>query len=151
LALHDVDDVAGFVGAIVSRSGLDLSWSDREDLEQTLQIVAWEISLKFEPGRTVTFSTFAGTILRRRVIDWQRARNGRTVWKFKTHTYIRERPQFVPFDDSARDRLEQSQPEGAGDRTDSGDFGLPGLFEGGDRQPARDLALLGLETDRRAA
>jgi hypothetical protein len=29
LALYDIADTAGFVGAIVNRSGLTLSWSDR--------------------------------------------------------------------------------------------------------------------------
>lgn len=30
-------------------------------------------------------------------------RDGRTIWKFKTHTYVRPRPSFVPLDD--RDEL----------------------------------------------
>jgi DNA-directed RNA polymerase specialized sigma24 family protein len=144
LALWDIDDTQRFVGAIVSRSGLELSWSDREDLEQTLQIVAWEISLKFKPGG-VTFSTYASTILKRRVVDWQRSKLGRTKWQFRGRVHIRELPSIVPFDDSARDRLDQSFAERTGDCADDGELGLSELFDLGDRQRSRDLELLGLE------
>jgi hypothetical protein len=104
LALHDIDNVAGFVGATVSRSGLDLSWSDREDLEQTLQIVAWELSLKYQPGG-ISFSTYADRTLRFRITDWQRSGSGgRTRWVFRNEDgsrRIHERtlPQFVPLDE----------------------------------------------------
>jgi hypothetical protein len=151
LALHDVDDAERFVGAVVNRSGLELSWADREDLQQFLLTTAWEISLAYEPeGSSVTFSSFCGTILRRRVVDWQRARHGRTVWKFKDRIYERPRIELVAFDDSARDRLERTQPEGVGDRAIGGDLSDAGLLECGDRQRARDYALLGLEPDGRA-
>jgi DNA-directed RNA polymerase specialized sigma24 family protein len=157
LQLHDVDDTQRFVATIVNGSGLELSWSDRQDLEQSLLVVAWEISLSYEPGRIRKgFSTWAGIILRRRIVDWQRAKLGRTKWQFRNpdgsiRTYERERPQLVPFDDSARDRLEQNQPEGAGDSAAGGDLSLAGLDSEGDRQRARDLELLGLEPPRGAA
>jgi DNA-directed RNA polymerase specialized sigma24 family protein len=151
LQLHDVDDTQRFVSAIVSRSGLALSWSDREDLEQSLLVVAWEISLTYEPGRIHKgFSTWAGIILRRRITDWQRSNLGRTKWRFRNpdgsiRTYERERPQLVPFDDSALDRLEQSLAERDGDREAGGDLSFAGLDSEGDWQRARDLELLGLE------
>jgi DNA-directed RNA polymerase specialized sigma24 family protein len=153
LSLHDIDDGVAFVAAITNRSGLELSWADREDLQQFLLTTAWEISLTFEPGRSgVTFSSFAGTILRRRVVDWRRkSAGGRTKWTFKTHTYERQLPSFVPFDDSAVDRLERTQPEGGGDREVGSDLGDGGLVVSGDRQRARDFELLGLEPDGRAA
>ena len=153
LTLHDVDDAERFVGAIVGRSGLELSWDAREDLQQFLLTTAWEISLTFEPERSsVTFSTYCGTILRRRVVDWRRkSAGGRTKWTFKTHTYERQLPSFVPFDDSAVDRLERAQPAGAGDREAGDDLGLAGVLDFGDRQRARDFELLGLEPDGRAA
>jgi DNA-directed RNA polymerase specialized sigma24 family protein len=144
LVLHDVDDTAAFVGAIVNRSGLDLSWSDREDLEQTLTIVAWEISLKFSPGG-VTFSTYAGTILRRRMVDWQRAKDGRTVWKFKTHTHIRELPQFVPLnDDDGEPIAELGSPQRRGSLGDAERRladGLRSLEARARRPPGRNNAL----------
>jgi hypothetical protein len=156
LALWDIDDTAAFVAAVVKRSGLELSWSDREELEQTLQIVAWQLSLKYQPGG-ITFSTYAGRTLRFRITDWQRSGSGgRTIWKFRNpdgslRIHERQLPRFVPLDDADSDRLEQSLAAGAGDREDGGDFGERGLDDGGDRQRLRDLALLGLEPDRRAA
>jgi DNA-directed RNA polymerase specialized sigma24 family protein len=151
--LFDIADTAGFVGAIVNRSGLALSWSDREDLEQYLLVTAWEISLTFEPGKgSVGFSTYAGNILRRRTHDWVRQRNGRTVWKFsggRVHT--RERPQLVPFDNAVRDRMDQSFAEGDGDREADWDSPLGRLLRERDREATRDLYEMGLEPPRRAA
>jgi hypothetical protein len=80
------------------------SWSEREDLEAYLVSTLWEISLTYEPGRILKrFSTWAGIVLRRRVVDWQRAKLGRTKWQFRNadgslRVHKRERPQFVPFD-----------------------------------------------------
>ena len=153
LALYDIADTVGFVGAIVNRSGLELSWSDREDLEQYLLATAWEISLTFDPGKgSVGFSTYAGNLLRRRTHDWVRQRNGRTVWRFsggRIHT--RERPQLVPFDDSVRHRLDESLAERDGDREAARDEGLGRLFAERDRARIRDEFAMGLEPPRRAA
>jgi hypothetical protein len=153
LALYDIADTAGFVGAIVNRSGLALSWSDREDLEQYLLATAWEISLTFEPRQgSVGFSTYAGNILRRRTHDWVRQRNGRTIWRFSDgRVHTRERPQLVPFDDSVRDRLDESLSERDGDREAARDEGLGRLFAERDRARIRDEYEMGLEPPRRAA
>jgi DNA-directed RNA polymerase specialized sigma24 family protein len=156
LALHDIDDAAAFVAALVNRSGLSPSWSDREDLAQSLLIVAWELSLRYHPGG-ISFSTFAGRTLRLRIVDWQRSgAGGRTTWKFRNadgslRVHERQLPQLVPLDDSARDRLEQSLATRNGDREDGGDLGLGGLDGGGDRQRALDYETLGLDPPRRAA
>jgi len=148
LALYDIADTAGFVGTIVNRSGLALSWSDREDLEQYLLATVWEISLTFEPGRgSVGFSTYAGNILRRRTHDWVRQKNGRTVWRFGDgRVYERPRREFVSFDDDAeRGRLVNTLAERSGDRASDRDEAMRGLLEARDRHRARDLELLGYE------
>ncbi len=154
LALYDIADTAGFVGTIVNRSGLALSWSDREDLEQYLLATAWEISLTFEPGRgSVGFSTYAGNILRRRTHDWVRQKNGRTVWRFGDgRVYERPRREFVSFDDDAeRGRLVDTLAEGNGDRAADRDEGLGRLYATRDRERTRDFYEMGLDPPRRAA
>jgi DNA-directed RNA polymerase specialized sigma24 family protein len=78
LALWNVDDAQRFVCAIVSRSGLALSWSEREDLEQYLLVECWRLSLRYQPGGPKDFDGWASRILRVRVVDWTRQRNGRT-------------------------------------------------------------------------
>jgi hypothetical protein len=50
LSLWDVDDAVAFTAAIANRSGLNLSWSDREDLEQYLLVEIWRLSLRYERG-----------------------------------------------------------------------------------------------------
>jgi hypothetical protein len=153
LALYDIADTAGFVGAIVNRSGLALSWSDREDLEQYLLSTAWEISLTFEPGRgSVGFSTYAGNILRRRTHDWVRQKNGRTIWRFGDgRVHERPRPQLLSFDDDAeRDRLVDTLGTGTGDSETDRDEDLGRLYATRDRARTRDLYEMGLEPPRRA-
>jgi hypothetical protein len=72
------------------------------------------------------FGCFATLTLRRRLVDWQRSKFGRTKWQFKDRVYERPRVELVPFDDSARRRLEQSQPEGDGDREVGGELASQG-------------------------
>jgi DNA-directed RNA polymerase specialized sigma24 family protein len=113
LELHDVDNAEGFVSAIVGRSGLSLSWDDREDLKQFLLIEAWELSLRYHPGVVRKgFSTWAGIILRRRVVDWQRKRLGRTIWRFKGRVHTRPQVKLVSLndDDSDLDSLGAAVP-----------------------------------------
>jgi DNA-directed RNA polymerase specialized sigma24 family protein len=145
LALHDVDDTAAFVGAIVNRSQLELSFHDREDLGQFLVIECWLLSEQFEPGRGISFSTYAGTTLRRRVIDWQRAKVGRTVWKFKDRTHTRELPQFVPLDaDDGEPFAELGSPQRRGSLDDAERRladGLRSLEARARRPPGRNHAL----------
>ena len=72
LRLHDVDDAEAFCTAIVTRSGLSLSWSDREDLEQFLVVQMWELSLRYDrgdPQYPPRFAAYATNILRKRVVD----------------------------------------------------------------------------------
>lgn len=153
LALYDIADTAGFVGAIVSRSGLALSWSDREDLEQFLLTTAWEISLSFDPSRgSVGFSTYAGHILRRRTHDWLRQQNGRTIWRFGDgRVYERPRRELVSLDDdSERNRLVDTLAEGNGNSEADRDSDLGRLYAERDSARIRDELEMGLEPPRRA-
>jgi hypothetical protein len=60
LPLHDIDNAQGFIRALVGRSGLNLRWDEREDLEQHLLVLLWELSLRFESGG-ISFATWVGT------------------------------------------------------------------------------------------
>jgi hypothetical protein len=78
--LFDVDDIEAFTAGIVRRSGLDLSNTEHEELHVFLIEEAWILSLRYHAGG-VTFSSFAGTTLRLRCIDWVRRHRGRTRWR----------------------------------------------------------------------
>lgn len=105
-SLLEIDDVEAFTGRIVQRSGLRLSVQDQEELHTYLIESAWELSFKHNPERG-PFRSWLGYALRRRVVDWQRSRFGRTRWKFAGRVYERERPQLVSLDgvDADRDRM----------------------------------------------
>jgi hypothetical protein len=145
LSLHDVDDGVAFVAAITNRTGLELSWSEREDLEAYLVSTLWEISLVYEPGRIRKgFSTWAGIVLRRRVVDWQRAKGGRTKWQFKDRVYERQLPSFVSIDDQFdSDLLGSALGTDGGDDEANRDAPGGGLLGDRDRSRARDLETLG--------
>jgi DNA-directed RNA polymerase specialized sigma24 family protein len=144
LVLWNVADAQRFVCAIVSRSGLALSWSDREELEQFLLVECWRLSLKYEPGGPKDFDGWAARILRVRVVDWQRQRNGRTKWVFANHAYERQRPELVSLD-AERDSLGAALGTVGGDSAAVWDEACRGLFAERDRERVRDLDRLGLE------
>jgi hypothetical protein len=110
-ALHDIEDVEGFTASIVQRVRFRLSPHEREELHVYLIETAWEISRNFRPGG-ITFSSYAGTTLRLRCVDWHRSRFGRQRWAFQARVYERPRVELVSLDadDSERDRLEASLP-----------------------------------------
>jgi len=149
LALWNVDNAERFCWAIVSRSRLELDFHDAEDLHQYLLVECWRLSLRYQPGGP-DFDGWASRILRMRVVDWTRQRNGRTTWQFANRTYERRRPQLVSFD-SERDRLDSALGTGTGDPAAGRDSDLGRLVSTGDRQRARDLRTLGLKPPRRAA
>jgi DNA-directed RNA polymerase specialized sigma24 family protein len=145
LQLHDVRDAEAFANAIANRSQLELGPDDDEDLRQFLLVELWHLSVRYEPSRNRAFSTYAVAILKRRTVDWQRQRHGRTVWKFKDRTYIRRPVELVSLDDGVdHGLLGGAVGAGAGDPADSGDLGLAGVLRDGDRTRARDLEILGL-------
>jgi DNA-directed RNA polymerase specialized sigma24 family protein len=144
-ALHDVDDVEALLVKAVSRSrfAASLRADDHDDLITWLFEVAWKLSGSFDPNRG-SFSNFLYCAAQRRAIDWQRSRY-RTKWQFAGgRTYERLRPTLVPFDA----RVDDALGSGAGDPANSGDLGLAGVFDGGDRQRIRDLETLGLRSPR---
>jgi hypothetical protein len=98
LALHDIRDVEAFVTAIVKRADLQLLTEETEDLNAYLIATTWELSLKYHAGR-ISFSTWAQHTLRKRIIDWQRQKYGRSTWQFKDSTHYRKRPTIVSIDE----------------------------------------------------
>lgn len=137
LELHDVRDAHALAAWVIARSGLVLSYHDREDLEAYLVETAWELSRDFDPINP-SFSTYATRILRRRVVDWQRARGGRRVWKFKNRTYERPRVELVSLDE--RDSLAETLAENSGDASADRDADRRWLLAERDRCRGRDLA-----------
>ena len=146
LTLYDVDDAFGLANGIVNRSGLHLSWHDREELVAYLAETAWILSLSYD-SRRGPFSTFASIRLRQRTTDWMRQRRGRTVWKFKDRTYIRPRVDLVSLNGDG-DSLAESLAAIDRDLEDGGGPACSGLLADRDRTRARDLALLDLEPPR---
>lgn len=152
-SLLGIQDVEAFTGQIVERSGLRLSVEDREELHVYLIEECWQLSTRFQPGR-ISFSSYAGTNLRLRVVDWQRQRFGRTRWTFKNgREHIRERPKLVSLDadDSLRDRLDESLAARSGDPAADSPTDLEWLLESGDRHAARDIAEMGLGPPHRTS
>jgi hypothetical protein len=148
--MWDIDDAEKFCSAIVGRSGLQLSFHDREDLAQWLLGECWQLSLCYDTGDPKfppCFSNYATIILRRRVVDWQPKRLGRTVWKFRDHVHERPRPQLLSLDD----RVESDLGEGPGDPEVDRSPDLARILGKGSRPSARDYLDLGLKPPRRAA
>jgi hypothetical protein len=85
-SLLGIADVEAFTGRIVERSGLRLSAQDREELHVWLIEECWSLSTCYRPGR-LAFAAFADGRFRLRVVDWQRARWGRTRWTFSGREY----------------------------------------------------------------
>jgi hypothetical protein len=154
LRLHDVD-AERLVRGIVTRSGLELNYYEREDLEQFLLIECWKLSLRYESGRIDKgFGAYATVALKRRVVDWQRKRWGRTKWSFSGgRVYVRPRPELISFDadNSVSDRLDAVESTRAGDSAPGGDEDWRRLLAERDRNRIRDFDILGLEPPQRAA
>jgi hypothetical protein len=140
LQLHDVRDVERLAQSVLTRAGLSLSYHDNEDALAFLVEEAWLASTRYEPAQGVRFSTYCTTVLQRRVVDWQRKRFGRTVWKIRGREYRRERPAIVSLDAGLLD----AQRTGAGDPADGGGADLSRLLAGGSSTRTRDLETLNL-------
>jgi hypothetical protein len=151
LALHGIDDVEAFTAGIVQHSHFELSFHDRQELHAHLISECWRLSLVYRPGIIRGgFSLWAGTTLRKRLIDWERQRFGRTKWQFSDRTYERPRTEIVSLDDPQRSQLVNALGTRTGDLEASWDETLRGLYAGRDRARARDLKTLGLRPRRRA-
>jgi RNA polymerase sigma factor (sigma-70 family) len=144
LALFDVDDVSKLVGFVIARSGLELSYHDREDLGQELTIHAWQIAETFDPERG-SFSNYLFRTASLRIVDWQRKRAGRTIWKFMHKTYVRPRVELVSLDNELDSHsLGGALTEDDGNAAAVWDAAGRGLLEERDRERVRDEHHLGL-------
>ena len=143
LALWNVDDASAFCWAIVKRTGLGLDHYDAEDLHQYLFVELWRLSLRFQPGGP-DFDGWAARILKLRVTDWTRQRNGRTRWAFKGHVHERTRPKFVSLDSGLGD----AEPSRSGDPEDDCASDLQRVLRSGSSTRARDYAALGIRPPR---
>jgi hypothetical protein len=118
-SLLGITDVERFCGRVVKQSRLRLSAQDEEEFHTHLIESAWELSLKHDPARGA-FSVWVGYALRRRAVDWQRTKFGRTRWKFAGRIHERPRTQVVSLDDSGHDRLDAALRRSSVDRDESG-------------------------------
>jgi DNA-directed RNA polymerase specialized sigma24 family protein len=143
LALHDVDDTAAFIAALVQRSGIVLDYHDREDLQQHLLVFAWSLAEKYDSDRG-TFSNYLYRCASLQVLQWQRKRFGRTVWRFKNRVHVRKLPELVSYD-AERDSLGEAFGTIGGDPETVWDEAGGGLYEDRDRERVRDLDRLGLK------
>jgi hypothetical protein len=134
-SLLDIRDVESFTGRIVERTSGRLSVEDREELHVYLIAECWELSTRFQPGR-ISFSSYAGTNLRLRVVDWTRGRFGRTRWVFKDRVYERPRVEIVSLDadDPELGRLDESL---AASSMDSDALGFASVMRDLDRRSSR--------------
>lgn len=109
LELHDIDNVERFcadiahkrhekIRAAFAQAGRNYGTHAQEDFLAYLIDACWQLSLTYRPGG-IRFSTYAGHHLRHHVVEnFLRTELGRTVWKFKTHTYERPRPIIESLD-----------------------------------------------------
>jgi hypothetical protein len=139
--LHDIEDGERLAAWVIRRSGLTLSHEDHDDAQRHLLVEAWKLSLEFNPACDRPFVTFATALLGRRLVDWQRGRFGRTVWKFRDRVHERPRTQFAPFDDAIRDRTDAALAMRSGDSEADRLEAERWLHEERDRHRTRDLEL----------
>jgi hypothetical protein len=153
LPLHDVRDTEQLCWAVVARSRLNLPQDQRESLCSYLIETAWELSLRYEPGRRSTnnFAGWATVQLRLRVIDWIRKEYGRTKWHSKGQAYERKNPEFLSFDADSSDRNQLDAAIGTwdGNLEASWDPTLERLDAGRSSARSGDLRTLGIRTRRR--
>jgi DNA-directed RNA polymerase specialized sigma24 family protein len=126
-SLHDVPDVEGLVSQIICKSGLELSYHEREDLEQELIIECWALSKRYDPAGIRSFGIYARRILALRTVDWVRRYRGRTRWKFAGGDYNRDRVQLL----SLGDPLAESYAERTVDSAADSNADLHGLLGAG--------------------
>ena len=159
LVIHgvDVEEVCAQVEQRFLRSsGATLSLHDREDLRAYLIEQAWAIAERFEPARdkrgVAGFYTFAARLLDGRLVDWVRVRAGDGRYP-KLLEAKRNVSQPLSLDapigdgnvldgDNRPELLGAVIPDGQGDPAEGRGPLCDGLLGGGDRNFARDLALV---------
>jgi hypothetical protein len=148
LRLHDIEDTEQLVGHVIARSGLTLRPQQRDELATYLIEECWRLSLRYEQGRgsTTTFSGWATTNLRLRVVDWIRQ-------EFGSSRVVHKRPQLVSLDadDPGGNRLDESLGSSAGDPAADHSADLERVLGEGGSPRARDYLALGLRPPGRVA
>lgn len=111
LDLGNLTDVEAVCSAIVRRqlsSGAGyLEPADREDAIAYLIGETWALWLRFDAERGATFRTYASPILQRRIVDWYRAKLGRSS--------NAPRPRMVSTSELENAELERALRDRAGD------------------------------------
>jgi hypothetical protein len=148
-SLLDVDDVEALAWKMLGTNGqvAGLQPHQRDDLCTHVITTIWEASLRFDPDRNVSFSTYAYVIGQRSIVSWFRSTSngfGRTRWKFGDgRIHERARPELLSLD-AERDSLGAALGTIGGDSAAVWDEACRGLFAERDRERVRDLDLLGL-------
>lgn len=115
-SLLDVDDVEALAWRVLATSGqvTGLQPHQRDDLCTHVITTIWEASLRFDPNRNVSFSTYAYVIGQRSIVSWFRSTSngfGRTRWKFGDgRIHERARPEFVSLDTTNIDPVGALEP-----------------------------------------
>jgi len=91
LALHDIRDVEAFTLNTIHKAKVQLQPQELEDLHTYLIEETWLLARRYQPGG-ITFSTWAGHTLPKRIIDWKRKQYGRT----HNGTHKQVRPTLIP-------------------------------------------------------
>lgn len=109
IALHDIEDVEGFVNATLNASGIDFQAWEREDLVAEGLVILFELASKFEPHRpgyqqAGRFSGYAAAFLPKKLGDaWHR---GRPEHRYVTGEDGKRRWQFFNAHASLEDQYE---------------------------------------------
>jgi len=98
LQLHDIRDTERLCRRVLDnhlrKTKATLNHHDTEDAISYLVETAWELSTRYDPARTSSFSKYAYSVLTMRVVDWYRQRFYRD--QTSTDWYRRNNPNAQP-------------------------------------------------------
>ena len=156
LRLHNVTDVERLCAAVLERQKASIPASEHADVLAYLIACCWELSLRYDPAKDKkpNFAAYASFVLARRLVDWRRARYGRTRFQYADRTIEHERrPAALSLDapigdDGTADGSGRSDTLGSTLAGESGDFAsnwdspFGGALDHGDQSRDRDYELL---------
>jgi len=172
LTLHDIHDVEKFNRRILDtylrRTRATLNPDDTEDILAYLVATCWELSTRYEPTRSSSFSKYAYNILTLRIVTWYRNR-----WHDGRYISAQERAdigptlsldtitedadneeqhhQYPAAPEHQQDTLDLALRASRGDPTADCDPDLARLLRRTDQQNTRDHHILRQAATRRAA